>query len=164
MRTVGDAKTKSAPKRKPTHKQREIWAGYRRIIIILLVLVAIVAVTIPRGRFTRLLAGNTTYRLLVANSASEQETGLGNRASLPHDEGMLFPSYASGKQCYWMKNMQFSLDIIWVDSSKKITHIEPGLSPSTYPQQYCGTGQYVIELNAGQAKASGLHIGQLLEF
>jgi uncharacterized membrane protein (UPF0127 family) len=171
MRIVGDAKTKSAPKTTGrTSRARALYArsvklaGYRRVFVVVVVLAAIIALTFPHGRLTHLYAGNTSYRLLVASSDSEQARGLGNRASLPRDEGMLFPSYKTGQQCFWMKDMQFPLDIIWVDSNKKVTHIERNLSPSTYPRNYCALGQYVIELNAGQANASGLKIGDVIQF
>lgn len=112
------------------------------------------------------VAGHT-YRLDIANTPSERAQGLGNRPSMPVDRGMLFTFARSGNYCFWMKNMHFPLDIIWTDSSKRIIKIEQNLSPQTYPKSYCPSGtstSYVIELNAGQAKATHMQVGQQLNF
>lgn len=116
------------------------------------------------GQPQRLVAGKYSYTLEVPESESAKEKGLGERSSLPQNRGMLFPYDMSDTRCFWMKGMRFPLDIIWVDSQHKVTMIEPGLSPDTYPQAFCGTAQYVIELNSGQAARSGIKIGSQLSF
>jgi uncharacterized membrane protein (UPF0127 family) len=42
------------------------------------------------------------------------------RQSLPQDQGMLFVFDDQKIRAFWMKNMQFSLDIIWMNADKKI--------------------------------------------
>jgi uncharacterized membrane protein (UPF0127 family) len=64
-----------------------------------------------------------------------------------------------------MQGMKFSLDIIWLNSDKEVLKIEKGVSPQTYPKQFCAERtQYVIELNSGSADALGLLVGQKLIF
>ncbi len=60
--------------------------------------------------------------------------------------------------------MRFSLDMIWLDSSKTITHIEKNVAPETYPNTYCDTSQtaYVIEINAGLTDAAKVKLGEHL--
>lgn len=113
-----------------------------------------------------LRAGTHDYNLSIATTAAEQAKGLGDRTSLPVDEGMLFEFNDQATRCFWMKDMHFSLDIIWLSSAKKVVHIQPSASPATYPATFCPSqpAQYVIELNAGQAKAADIHTGQTLDF
>jgi len=77
---------------------------------------------------------------------------------------MIFPYDKESEQCLWMKDMLFSVDIIWVGADKQVTSIKPNLSPDTYPDSFCAQAQYVIELPAGEASKSNLRIGQKLNF
>ncbi len=104
------------------------------------------------------------YYLRAAVSDPARERGLSDRRQLAHNEGMLFTYPTPGQLCFWMKDMYFAVDIIWLDSTKTIVHIEPDVSPASYPRQFCAEGQYVIELRAGQAAAGGIHIGQQVDF
>lgn len=65
-----------------------------------------------------------------------------------------------------MKDMHFSLDMIWLSSGKRIEYIKGRVSPHTYPHVFCPNvaAQYVIELNAGQVQASAMHPGETLDF
>lgn len=119
----------------------------------------------PKSSTATLRIADHTYTLEFASTAAQQQRGLGGRPSMPTDHGMLFPYDAPGRHCFWMKDMQFALDIIWLDGDKRVVKIERDLSPSSYPTSYCANNtRYVIELNAGQAEATNLQAGQRLEF
>lgn len=91
--------------------------------------------------------------------------GLSGRESLDSDSGMLFIFEQPARECIWMKNMRFSIDIIWLDEAKTISKIERNVSPETYPATFCqDETMYVIELNAGEAEKLGLELGQKLNF
>ena len=106
------------------------------------------------------------YRLGASQTMAEREKGLGGRVSLPKDEGMLFVFEGVAVQCFWMKDMHFSIDIIWLDAEKRVVHIEKDVSPETYPRTFCPSkpAKYVIELNAGEASRASIHPGQKLSF
>lgn len=104
------------------------------------------------------------YRLEAAITPSAQAQGLGNRDAMPNDTGMIFVFPSESERCFWMKDMRFPLDIIWVSADKTVTRIESNLSPDTYPQSYCKSAQYVIELNAGEAQQASVTVGQRLDF
>lgn len=101
-----------------------------------------------------------------AQTPDEQLKGLGGRKSLPQDEGLLFVFASQGKQCFWMKDMQFSIDMIWINSDKKIVYVEKNVSPDTFPQIFCPqvNAQYVLEANAGVADKLELTPNQYLHF
>ena len=110
-----------------------------------------------------LLLNGKPIALEVVRSDAALEKGLSGRAGMARDHGMLFVFDHPGEQCFWMKDMQFSLDMVWLDAQQKIVKIEQNIRPETYPKSFCaGNTQYVIELNAGVAKAADLHIGKTL--
>jgi uncharacterized membrane protein (UPF0127 family) len=109
---------------------------------------------------------NRTISLEVADTQAKQELGLGQRDSLANNKGMIF-TYAQEKElCFWMKDMHFPIDMVWLDGDKRVIHLEANVSPDTYPKTYCPDkpAQYVVELNANVAGQSGIRIGQQLKF
>ena len=113
-----------------------------------------------------MLVNGRSFSLEVAQTEHARELGLGTRASLPADHGMLFVFDHVAPECFWMKDMHFPLDIIWVSSDKKVVHIEQNVSPSTYPNSFCPVEpvKYVIELNAGMAARADIRAGESLDF
>lgn len=98
-----------------------------------------------------------------ATTPAEWEQGLSDRKSMPSQNGMLFIFDRSSQQCMWMKDMKFSLDIVWLNDKKKIIRIARDLSPNTYPTSYCAEDtRYVIEVNRGVA--AKWKLGQTLDF
>ncbi|MGD0284368.1 MAG: DUF192 domain-containing protein [Candidatus Saccharimonadales bacterium] len=145
------------------HKRR--WLVIIALALIILVLGLLSVRTTPQ-KTTSLGLGGKNISLLVSKTTQQLETGLGNRASLPTNEGMLFIFNTPAIQCFWMKDMHFPIDIIWLSATKNILYIQPDVSPNTYPESFCPPflAKYVIELNSGQAKEAGLINGNKLEF
>jgi uncharacterized membrane protein (UPF0127 family) len=135
-------------------------------IIILVVAIAFGVFWLVKNSGPSLHAGKYSYHLIVAKTTAQQTKGLGDRNSLPTNEGMLFLYPNSGERCFWMKDMRFPLDMIWTDSHKKVVALEQNVSPQTYPETFCSKtpAQYVIELNAGQVSLAGIRAGQTLSF
>jgi len=100
--------------------------------------------------------------LEVANTDATRVMGLSGRENMEENSGLLFVFPKPGKQCIWMKDMNFALDIIWLDSGKKITAIKKDVKPETYPDAFCPSddSKYVIELNSGTSSRAGLQVGQ----
>lgn len=91
---------------------------------------------------------------------SAREEGLSGRESLPSGRGMLLVFDNIGRKCIWMKDMKFSLDVVWLDGEGNVVKLEENLAPSTYPNEYCAEDSlFVIEVGAGTAKISGLSVG-----
>lgn len=146
----------------PRKRQRLLFSG-------LLILLALFALLSPSLFFkpptADLNVGGQKLSLDIASTDAARQQGLSDRNSLPADRGMLFVFSQPGKQCFWMKDMRFSLDMVFLNSKKQIVHIEPNIAPNTYPKNYCAdSAQYVIELNAGVAAKLQLHTGQTLSF
>lgn len=150
---------------KPNHAKTK-WAPSLRYGLIALAVAAVLLPFVFQSHPTATLRhGSETYRLEIVSSEAAREQGLSGRASLAVDKGMLFVFPSDGAQCMWMKDMAFSIDIIWLDASKRVVHIEHAVAPETYPKEFCSAtpARYVIELPSGQAKRAGIALGDVLD-
>ena len=118
----------------------------------------------PANSFEWSLPGQT-MTLIVASTSAEQEQGLSDVPYLASTTGILFVFDKPDDYGFWMKGMEFSLDIIWLDQSLKIIHIEHDLSPATYPKVFLpdSPAKYVIEVNVGLADKFSLDVGQTMQ-
>lgn len=149
---------------KPNHAKTK-WAPSLRYGLIVIAVAAVLLPFFFQSRPTAMLRhGDRAYHLEIVSSEAARTQGLSGRQSLAGDRGMLFVFPGDGTQCIWMKDMRFSLDIMWLDGEKRVVHIERDVSPDTYPQQFCPekSARYVIELNAGEVEHAGLKVGQTL--
>jgi uncharacterized membrane protein (UPF0127 family) len=81
---------------------------------------------------------------------------------------MLFLFEEEGIQSFWMKNMRFSIDILWLDRQRRIVHIEPDVPPCTADPCPSYTpraaAMYVLELKNGSVKRHNLKLYDRLDF
>ena len=110
--------------------------------------------------------------ILVADVAAtdEQKTkGLAVKNSLAENEAMLFVFDNEAQHTFWMKNMKFPIDIIWIGSDKRVVHIEHNLQPCS-SELLCPTYKpvadslYVLETVAGFAERHGITKGTPVDF
>jgi uncharacterized membrane protein (UPF0127 family) len=87
----------------------------------------------------------------VAETFEEKYTGLSKTESLPEDRGMLFVYDEPDNHTYVMREMDFGLDIVYVDANGTITEIHHAPKPPEdedgEDHRYPGYGQYVLEVN-----------------
>ena len=104
----------------------------------------------------------------VADTLKKRSLGLGQRTTLKKGWGMLFVFEKRKLHRFWMKDMQFPLDIIWLDNHR-IVHIihnampanasdEPEVMASPVPVNF------VLEIAAGRAEKLRLKTGQRMKF
>ena len=95
--------------------------------------------------------GKATLQVELAQTPEERRVGLSHRRSLQKGRGMLFLFKKEGNYSFWMKDMYFPIDIIWINADKKIVHIEHRVAPETYPKSFASPipAQYVLEVPAG---------------
>lgn len=68
-------------------------------------------------------------RAEIADIPDKREKGLMFRQELAEDQGMFFIFKEEARHGFWMKNVNFPLDIIWIDKDKRIVDIKPNLKP-----------------------------------
>lgn len=105
-------------------------------------------------------------RVLIAKNPTTRQEGLSGYKSLDADQGMLFIFPTPVDVGFWMKDMNFPIDIVWMNKDRKIIGITKNVSPETYPKTFPSPNkvQFVLELNAGGAEKFGLVKGGYLSF
>ena len=116
-----------------------------------------------------------TLNLVVANTDATREQGLSDKVAMQGDplglglgenEAMLFIFDKAGYYSFWMKDMNFSIDMAWIDENKKITYIAADVSPATYPRNFSSpvSNLYVLETPAGFFAKNNVKIGESVAF
>lgn len=97
----------------------------------------------------------------VANTKASRELGLSGRKSMSDEEGLLFVFDEPGRYGFWMKDMTFALDLVWINEDGIVVSLEREVATSTYPKVFMNQSgaSYVLEINAGQAQKFGLYLG-----
>lgn len=117
---------------------------------------------------TNVCINSHCFNLELAKTSSERQQGLMYRTSLKKDFGMLFIFPNEAKHSFWMKNTLIPLDIIWISSDNKITHIGKNIQPCQEDpcQSYAPEkkSKYVIEINANLSEEYGFSEGDDVEF
>lgn len=100
------------------------------------------------------IIGDKSYRLERAVTVAEQTLGLGGRLKLGAQEGMIFVFDNSITRTFWMKDMNFPIDIIWVNEDDEVVGVERGASPDSYPKVFTSPPfvNLVIEINPQSAE------------
>lgn len=105
--------------------------------------------------------GSSALSIEVADTESAREQGLSGRAGLPEGKGMLFVFEQDGTWGIWMKDMLFSIDIIWMDAAGTVLTVAAKVSPDSYPKIFfpVAPARYVLEVPAGYARKAGIAEG-----
>ncbi|MDB4992147.1 MAG: hypothetical protein JWL75_392 [Parcubacteria group bacterium] len=97
----------------------------------------------------------------VVTTDAAQERGLGGRTVIPENYGMLFVFAQDFNVGFWMKDMQVSIDIVWLSDNGTVLGIEDSISPNTYPNSVYPPKpvKYVLETKAGEMRRRGWEVG-----
>ncbi|QSH39683.1 DUF192 domain-containing protein [Candidatus Kaiserbacteria bacterium] len=116
----------------------------------------------PEGIYLKnIYVDGTPVKVEVADTPEERVNGLSGRSQIPTNQGMLFVFETVGTYSIWMRNMQFSLDIFWLDENGVIIDMWENAHPDSYPQVYepRSSALYVLETIAGFAEVYNIDIG-----
>lgn len=103
----------------------------------------------------------------VVDNGPEREQGLMFRESLAESAGMLFVFEEEQIHAFWMKNMHFPLDIIWLSADKKVVDIYQNALPC---QETCSSiipkaaSKFVLEVPCGYVEKNTIKAGDSVEF
>lgn len=138
----------------------------KKLLVFFFVILVLVAVFFIFSRYKNqlpkcLFVGDTQISIDIADTPPSQARGLSGRSSLYDIEGMLFLFSQDGKYGFWMKDMQFPIDIIWLDKDWKITEVTTSIDPSTYPTIFYSQVpvRAVLEVSAGFSERHGVKTG-----
>lgn len=110
------------------------------------------------------LQGDISLSVFTADDPAERAMGLSSFDTLEEDEAMLFIFDYPGRYPFWMKDMKFAIDIVWLDVSGVIVYIKENAEPSDYPNAYYPDTDalYVIEFVSGFVEKQNIQIGDTL--
>ena len=102
----------------------------------------------------------------IANTDQSRQNGLSFREKLDENSGMLFVFNTPLKPFFWMKDMKFPLDMIWIMDNKivDINNNVPIPKPDTPLNQLPKYSpkekvNYVLEVNGGFADKNNIKVG-----
>jgi hypothetical protein len=101
----------------------------------------------------------------IADDDLQREKGLMYRKQMDMLTGMLFIFEDEDYRSFWMKNTFLPLDIIYLDSGKKIVRIHentPPQSQQSIPSDH--PARYVVEVIAGFTALYGIQVGDRIVF
>jgi uncharacterized membrane protein (UPF0127 family) len=119
----------------------------------------------------KVIINKIEYNLDVAKTDQERSRGLAKFDSIKNNEGMLFIFDVPGRYSFYMKDMKFNIDIIFLDQSKKVVDMYKNVKFQDYKNPYDYenykpnfSSKYTIELKEGEIEKTGLKIGDLIDF
>lgn len=109
--------------------------------------------------------GDHRLQVDLAVTPRDQIRGLSGRKNIEDTEGMLFILPTEMVPGFWMKKMNFPIDIIWISADKKIISITKDLKPETYPNSFYPPQPvlYVLEVKSGWADNNQIREGAIVE-
>ena len=104
-------------------------------------------------------SASAVYVVDLAVTPEERVQGLSGRPSMDAERGMLFVYDEDGPRTFWMPNMHFPLDMVWIRADCTVAGVtadvpnppldKPRDQLTLYPS--AGMVRFILELNAGQA-------------
>jgi uncharacterized membrane protein (UPF0127 family) len=135
--------------------------------VVIIILLIIFYFKKSSTKYTNVKVGNIKIRAEIANDVFKRTKGLMFRKSLPEKDGMLFVFDEENYHSFWMMNMSFPIDIIWINKEKKVVDIVKNAQPcklicSSYTPKE--KAMYVLEVNANFTEKYSIKIGSFLKF
>ncbi len=118
-------------------------------------------------KYSKVSINNIDILVEVVDTAETRRLGLSYREELDKNAGMLFDMQTRAMTSFWMKEMKFSLDIIWIDGDT-IMNISKNLPPAgsqpgiSYSSEFLI--DYVLEVDGGFCEENNINIGDKVIF
>ena len=114
-----------------------------------------------------------TINVEIADTEEKRKQGLSGKQKddFKDDSGMLFVFETIGRPIFWMVDMNFPIDIVWIANEKivdidvNVPHPESNTPPNSLPRYSPSQSvEYVLEVNAGFTEKHGIKVGDKVEF
>lgn len=101
----------------------------------------------------------------VVDTDEKRALGLSGRLELLPNTGMLFVFQEKDKHDFWMKDMNFDIDIIWFNEYGEVIYFIEKATPESYPELLGPDkgSMFVLEVPAGYVKSSGIKLGDKID-
>lgn len=118
---------------------------------------------------SHLRIGETELTVELADTPEKRLQGLSGREPIADDWGMLFVFPDSGRRSFWMREMRFPLDMVFIDQ-RQVVEIIPDVPAPAVGQDgreirvvSKEAAEWVLEVNAGWVERQGIEVGDPVE-
>jgi hypothetical protein len=119
----------------------------------------------PRVHLTDQAGVEHAVDVEVVRSEEDKRQGLMWRRHLDADAGMLFIMGEERIHTFWMKNTYISLDMIFIAKEMRVAGVAANTVPGSEELSFVERpSSYVLEVNAGWARAHGIDTGAKVRF
>lgn len=114
---------------------------------------------------TTIHLGRRRFSAILADSFVKKMIGLMFRKGLGPDTVMLFDFGYSDRHGIWMRNMLFSIDVIWVSESLRVVDFVKDLRPSSGSRvnKPSADARYIIEAKSGFIQKNRIEKGERIK-
>ena len=153
------------------------------LLLVVTMVLGMVGGVLPRGpspslaqvapsavQTAELTVGGVPLTVELAYLPAERSLGLGYREGLAPDTGMLFLFESPALRSFWMRGMQFCIDIVWIENgviqgaAESVCPEPPGTADRDLPSYISPVPvSYVLEVPAGWLATHGLGPGTPVE-
>ena len=118
------------------------------------------------------LVGGAAFEVEIAFTEDARTRGLSGRDGLADGAGMLFVFDGGAASAFWMREMRFALDFVWIGDNCEVVDIHADVPPppagtplGELPLYESETpARYNLEITAGEAAKRGIAIGDAVKF
>lgn len=105
--------------------------------------------------------GESTLKLKIIEEGDDLIRGLSGQSKIAKDEGLLFVFPTNKRAGIWMKDMNFPIDVMWIDENMKVVSIKENFLPTSYPEIAYPSqdSKYVLEVVAGFVTTNKILLG-----
>jgi len=120
------------------------------------------------NQYTSLELPNTqVIKVKLAVTDKEQQQGLSYINEMKGYDGMLFIRSKAEQVSFWMNEMKFPLDIIYLDKDMKVLEVfadqQPCEQTCEFVTSHSSNVKYILELKSGDSKKVGIDINNIIK-
>ena len=139
-------------------------------ILLLLSLICVVFIVVQIWAYKKpnvaIRLGGKDYTYEIFDTPEKRQLGLSNRETIAENHAVLFVFEENGYHGFWMKDMQFPIDIIWFDENFTTVDWVDSATPESYPTTFYpkDRAKYVVETKTGERIKQNIDIGTKLYY
>lgn len=119
------------------------------------------------GKTATVKINNKEFIVYLATTAKTREIGLSEKKSIPENSGMLFEFDNYEFLTFWMKDMKFPIDILFIKDNKIVTIYNNVQNPKSLSENltlYKPTevANKVLEINSGLSEKYNIKVGDIV--
>lgn len=140
---------------------------YYKFLFFIGLLIIISGCTKKDQENTTININNKIINIEIADTWPKRVEGLSGRDSLCAECGLFFIFDSKDTYSFWMKEMNFSIDIIWIDDDKIVYIVENAQPPNgdNIPSYMpLAQADKVLEVNAGFVQENNIKVGDIINY